>query len=205
MNSTDAKRMVNGQLYQAGASDLVAARKRAHALARAYSQIGTDDRQAQTKALKELFGATGKRLTVEAPLYLDYGSNITVGEDFYANFDCIMLDVAPITIGNNVMFGPRVGLYTAGHPTPADIRNAGYEYGHPITIGNNVWLGGSVSVMPGVTIGDNTVVGGGSVVVKDLPPNVIAAGNPAKVIRPIGAADVAHWQAERDDYDQEMK
>lgn len=144
----------------------------------------------QTDALiKEIIGTHGDSLHIEAPFHCDYGSNIEIGNNFFANYHCVMLDVAKITIGENVMFAPNVSLYTAGHPLHPVSRNSGYEYGLPITIGDNVWLGGNVIVNPGVTIGDNVVVGSGSVVTKDLPDNVVAVGNPCQIIREITDED----------------
>lgn len=121
---------------------------------------------------------------LEPPFRCDYGANITLGKNFYANFNCVVLDVAPVVIGDNVLFAPNVQIYTAGHPLDVKSRvEEGIEFGTPISIGNNVWLGGGVIVCPGVTIGDNSVIGAGSVVTKDVPANVVAAGNPCRVIR----------------------
>lgn len=125
----------------------------------------------------------------EPPFHCEYGSHIEVGENFYANVNCIMLDVGKITIGDNVLFGPNVSIYTAGHPIHPESRNSGYEYGIPVTIGSNVWIGGSCVILPGVSIGNNVVIGAGSVVTKDIPDNVCAAGNPCRVIREITDAD----------------
>lgn len=125
----------------------------------------------------------------EPPLYFEYGKHIQIGKNFFANVNCVMLDVGKITIGDNVLFGPNVSLYTAGHPLHPDSRNSGYEYGIPITIGNNVWIGGSCTILPGVTIGNNVVIGAGSIVTKDIPDNVCAAGNPCRIIREITDAD----------------
>lgn len=125
---------------------------------------------------------------LEPPFRCDYGANITLGKNFYANFNCVVLDVAPVVIGDNVLFAPNVQIYTAGHPLDVKSRvEEGIEFGTPITIGNNVWLGGGVIVCPGVTIGDNSVIGAGSVVTKDVPANVVAAGNPCRVIRTLDA------------------
>lgn len=146
--------------------------------------------------LKQLDAAGIKHkgeLYFEPPFHCEYGKHIQIGENFYANVNCIMLDVAKITIGDNVFFGPNVSLYTAGHPIHYESRNSGYEYGIPITIGNNVWIGGSCVVLPGVTIGDNCVIGAGSVVTKDIPEGVIAAGNPCKVIRSITEEDRKYY------------
>lgn len=125
----------------------------------------------------------------EPPFHCEYGNHIEVGENFYANVNCIMLDVGKITIGDNVLFGPNVSIYTAGHPIHPESRNSGYEYGIPLTIGSNVWIGGSCVILPGVSIGNNVVIGAGSVVTKDIPDNVCAAGNPCRVIREITDAD----------------
>ena len=125
----------------------------------------------------------------EPPFHCEYGNHIEVGENFYANVKCIMLDVGKITIGDNVLFGPNVSIYTAGHPIHPESRNSGYEYGIPVTIGSNVWIGGSCVILPGVSIGNNVVIGAGSVVTKDIPDNVCAAGNPCRVIREITDAD----------------
>lgn len=125
----------------------------------------------------------------EPPFHYEYGNHIEVGENFYANVNCIMLDVGKITIGDNVLFGPNVSIYTAGHPIHPESRNSGYEYGIPVTIGSNVWIGGSCVILPGVSIGNNVVIGAGSVVTKDIPDNVCAAGNPCRVIREITDAD----------------
>ena len=125
----------------------------------------------------------------EPPFHCEYGNHIDVGENFYANVNCIMLDVGKITIGDNVLFGPNVSIYTAGHPIHPESRNSGYEYGIPVTIGSNVWIGGSCVILPGVSIGNNVVIGAGSVVTKDIPDNVCAAGNPCRVIPEITDAD----------------
>lgn len=136
-------------------------------------------------------------LYFEPPFHCEYGSHIKVGKNFYANAYCIMLDVARITIGDDVLFGPSVSLYTAGHPLHPQSRKSGYEYGIPITIGDRVWIGGSCVVMPGVSIGSDTVIGAGSVVTKDIPAGVIAAGNPCRVIRKITEEDRKYYYKDR--------
>lgn len=133
----------------------------------------------------------------EPPFHCEYGSHIEIGEGFYANTGCVMLDVGRITIGDNVLFGPNVSLYTAGHPIHPESRKSGYEYGIPIKIGDNVWIGGSCVVLPGVTIGNNVVIGAGSVVTKDIPDNVCAAGNPCRVIREITEEDRPYYYKDR--------
>lgn len=125
----------------------------------------------------------GEHFTIEQPFLCDYGHNIFLGEDFYANFNCVILDEAPVTFGNHVFVAPNCGFYTAGHPLDAELRNRGLEYARPITIGHNVWIGAQVCVLPGVTIGDNCVIGAGSVVTKDIPAHSLAVGNPCRVVR----------------------
>lgn len=147
--------------------------------------------------VREILGSAGKNVSILPPFYCDYGHHIQVGDNFFANYGCTILDVSPVKIGNNVMFAPRVSIYAAGHPLHPAARNTGYEYGAPVTIGDNVWLGGNVIVAPGVTIGENTVVGAGSVVTKDIPANVIAAGNPCRVIRQITEEDRRYYFKDR--------
>ena len=139
--------------------------------------------------IRDIFGKAGTDVHIEPPFYCDYGKNIEIGNNFFANYNCTFLDVGRIKIGDNVQLAPNVSLYTAGHPVHPDSRNSGYEYGIGITIGDNVWLGGNVVVNPGVHIGNNAVIGSGSVVTKDIPGNVIAAGNPCRVIREITEED----------------
>jgi len=135
--------------------------------------------------LRNLLGKTDGDFTIQAPFWCDYGYNIFIGENFYMNHNCIILDCAKVEFGDNVFIAPNCGFYTAGHPIEAEIRNAGLEYAKPIKVGNNVWIGGNVTVLPGVTIGDNVTIGAGSVVTKDIPSNTVAVGNPCKVIRNI--------------------
>jgi maltose O-acetyltransferase len=143
--------------------------------------------------LKNILGKTGENIWIEAPFHCDYGWNIEVGENFFANYNLTILDVAKVTIGKNVQIAPNVSIYTAGHPIHPDTRNTGYEYGIPITIGDNVWIGGNVVILPGVKIGDNVVIGAGSVVTKDIPENVIAMGNPCKIVREITEEDRSYY------------
>lgn len=169
-----------------------------------YNNTSPEKEEERDKLIREILGKTNGWLRIESPFHCDYGYNIEVGEWFFANYNFIVLDVGKVKIGDNVMMGPNVGIYTAGHPIHPDSRNSGYEYGMDVTIGDNVWIGGSVSIMPGVTIGDNTVIGSGSVVTKDIPANVIAAGNPCKVIREITEEDRDYYYKDRkfdvDDY-----
>lgn len=141
-------------------------------------------------------------VAIMPPFYCDYGFHIEVGENFFANYNCTILDVGKVTIGNNVLFAPNVSIYTAGHPVHPLARNTALEYGIPVTIGDNVWVGGNVVINPGVTIGDNVVIGAGSVVTKDIPANTIAAGNPCRIIREITEEDKKYYYKDRE-FDEE--
>ena len=152
----------------------------------AYNASAPGDREARRRLLEELLGEVGEATEVRPPVYVDYGTNIVIGARTFANFGLVALDVAAIRIGDDVQIGPNVQLLTPTHPVEPTPRREKWEAAKPITIGNNVWLGGGAIVLPGVTIGDNTVVGAGAVVTKDLPADVIAVGNPAKVIGTIG-------------------
>lgn len=143
----------------------------------------------QVSLIRKLFGKTGDSFCITAPFWCDYGYNIEIGENFYSNHNCVILDGARVSFGDNVFIGPDCGFYTAGHPISVEQRNAGLEYAYPITVGSNVWIGGGVKVMPGVTIGDNVVIGSGSIVTKDIPSNVVAAGNPCHIMRTITGTD----------------
>jgi len=165
--------------------EISAAKLRARQLSQKLNATPVEDGEEIRKIVDELFACCGKDLVIKPPFQCDFGYNVFVGESVLINYNCVFLDAAPITIGDNCFIGPMVGLYTVNHPLDPDRRNAGYVYGKPITLGKNVWLGGGVTVLSGVTIGDNSVIGAGSVVTKDIPANVIAAGNPAKVLRPL--------------------
>lgn len=149
---------------------------------------------------KQLFGKTGKSVYVNPPLYVDYGRHVEIGENFYANMDCVFLDVNKIIIGNNVMLGPRVGFYTAGHPIDAEIRNQELEFGLPIVVEDNVWIGANATILPGVTIGKNSIIAAGAVVTKNVPTNTIVGGNPAKVIREVSETDKKIWKEKLEAY-----
>ena len=148
------------------------------------------------RLVKELFGKSDKAF-VNPPFYCDYGFHIETGKNFFANYNCTIIDVARVTIGDNCQFAPNVSIYTAGHPVHPDSRNSLYEYGIGVTIGDNVWIGGSTVILPGVHIGSNTVIGAGSVVTKDIPDWVVAAGNPCKVIRKITEEDRRYYYKDR--------
>jgi len=158
-------------------------------------QLNTADRS-DYKTLMEITAnllGKGEGAFINPPFYCDYGFNIEVGRNFFANYNCTILDVAKVKIGNDCQFAPNVSIYTAGHPVHPETRKSGYEFGMPVTIGDNCWLGGGTIVCPGVTIGDNVVIGAGSVVTKDVPSNVIAAGNPCRVIRKITDEDKKYY------------
>lgn len=180
---TMKQRMLAGELYHADDPELTAGAERAVRLQAEYNAAFPVDAERASAILAELIGSLGANVVVKAPLSVDYGSNITIGEGTFVNVGLVALDVTPITIGANCQIGPNVQLLTPTHPLDPEPRRAGYEAGEPITLGDNVWLGGGVIVCPGVTIGENTVVGAGAVVTKDLPANVVAVGNPARVIR----------------------
>ena len=154
-----------------------------------YNLCRPDETEKIEKSIRRILGKAGKNVNVLAPFHCDYGSHIEVGDNFMANYNCVILDVGKVIIGDNVMFGPNVSLLTAGHPVHPGSRNSGYEYGIGINIGNNVWVGGNTVVNPGVSIGDNAVIGSGSVVTKDIPANVVAVGNPCRVLRTITEED----------------
>lgn len=148
--------------------------------------------------IREILGSAGKNLTILPPFHCDYGFNITIGDNFFSNYNLVILDGASVTIGNNVFIAPNVGIYTAGHTVHYKTRSAGYEYAIPITIGDDVWIGGNVAICPGVHIGSRCVIGAGSVVTKDIPDDVIAAGNPCRVIREITDDDMRFYFKNRE-------
>lgn len=158
--------------------------KRARILTQELNTVDRADFDAIQKIVKELFGKS-ENAFVNPPFYCDYGFHIEVGKNFFANYNCTILDVAKVTIGDNCQMAPNVAIYTAGHPVHPETRNSGYEYGKAVSIGDNVWIGGNTVICPGVHIGNNVVIGAGSVVTKDIPDMVIAAGNPCRVIRSI--------------------
>lgn len=175
--------MLAGEYYKASDEALTLERRKAQSLQYRIN-ISTDPKGEECKAmLAQLLPNCSRNIIIRPPFYVDYGSNITCGDKCYFNYDCILLDVAPITIGRNCLFAPRVQLLTATHPVEADLRREDLEYGAPIRIGDDCWLGGGVIVCPGVTIGDRVVIGAGSVVTKDIPSDSVAVGNPARVIR----------------------
>lgn len=188
---TEYEKMVAGELYSALDPELTHMRKIARELADKINASTLDLRGEDPRLdlCKKLFGRVGKNLWIQPPFHCDYGKNIFLGDNVYINFGCIFLDVAKVTLGSNVFLGPNVQIYTATHLLIAEERNQGLESGKPITIQDNVWIGGSVVLCPGVTIGEGSVIGAGSVVTKDIPARVVAVGNPARVIRPVSETD----------------
>lgn len=182
------ERMQAGDLYIADDPQLEADSLRAASLADQYNRLGPQNPGAAAPLLAELLGSIGEQTIIRPPLYVDYGKYITVGARTFINYNFTALDVAPITIGDDVQIGPNVQLLTPTHPLAAGPRRDKLEAAKPISIGNNVWLGGGVIVLPGVSIGENTVVGAGAVVTRDLPANVVAVGNPARVVRDLPEA-----------------
>lgn len=187
------ERMLSGLPYKAWLDGLSEERMENKKKIYEFNMCRPNEQQKIEKLTREILNKTGSEVHIETPFHCDYGKNIEVGDNFFANYNCTILDVGKVVIGDNVQFSPNVSLYTAGHPIHPDSRNSGYEYGIEITIGNNVWLGGNVVVNPGVHIGNNVVVGSGSVVTKDIPDNMIAMGNPCKVIREITEEDRKYY------------
>lgn len=190
---TQKERMLAGLLYDPSDKELKDARRQAKHLTYLYNTCDPTDYERRAALMKELIGEQAEHVWIEAPFYCDYGKNIEFGEEFYSNVNCVILDVAKVRIGDYVMFGPNVGVYTAGHPIHPENRCSGWEYGREITIGNRVWVGAGTQINPGVTIGNDVVIGSGSVVTKDIPDGVIAAGSPAKVIRSITEEDKKYY------------
>lgn len=179
-------KMLAGEIYDANYDkELILLRMDAKELCYEYNNARPKDAEKKKEILEKLLQKPVKSCLIEPNFYCDYGFNIELGENFYSNHNLVLLDANKIKFGDNVFIGPNCGFYTSGHPIDYETRNKGLEYAKPITVGNNVWFGGNVCVMPGVTIGDNVVIGGGSVVTKDIPSNVVAVGNPCKVMKEI--------------------
>jgi maltose O-acetyltransferase len=181
---TEREKMLAGELYDPLDAELVAARQRARDLCQDLNATREAQQDERRRILRALLGSGGDSVWMQPPFYCDYGSNILLGERVFFNFNCVVLDVCRVTIGGFSMFGPAVQIYTATHPLNADLRRR-QEFARPITIGHDVWVGGGAILCPGVTIGERTVIGAGSVVTRDLPAGVFAAGNPCRVIREI--------------------
>jgi maltose O-acetyltransferase len=181
---TEWEKMLAGELYDPLDPELVAARDRARDLCQDLNATREGQREERRRILRELFGAGGDDVWMQPPFFCDYGTNIRLGKKCFFNFNCIVLDVCPVTIGDYTLFGPAVQIYTATHPLDAMLRRT-QESGKPVTIGSDVWVGGGAIILPGVTIGSRCVIGAGSVVTRDIPDGVFAAGNPCRVVRPI--------------------
>lgn len=188
--------MLTGAMYDDLTPELVAAREKTVLLTNKYNATFGQTEVRRTEVLRELLYSIGEGVFFEPTFRCEFGFNITIGNNFYANFDCVMLDGGGIEIGDNVLFGPKVGIYTSNHALDAQERVKGGCYAKKVTIGNNVWVGAGVHINQGVTIGDNTVIGSGSVITKDIPANVIAAGVPCRVIREITDADKTGFKSE---------
>ena len=186
---SEREKMLAGELYNALDPELSALRRRARQLTHELNHSRDDEVERRETILKHLFGITDHLPWLEPPFYCDYGVNIRMGERVFFNFNCVVLDVAEVTIGDRVLFASNVQIYTATHPIHPVDRAAGLEYGKPIRIGSDVWVGGGAIICPGVTIGEGSVIGAGSVVTRDIPPNVVAVGNPCRVLRAITDSD----------------
>lgn len=183
---SEKDKMLSGSLYDANYDpDLIAERKNCKVVLHEINALSPFSDEKRYELFRKILGKTNGQFIIESPFHCDYGYNIELGENFYMNVNCVILDEAKITFGNNVFIAPNCAFYTAGHPLDVEQRNRGLEYAKPIIVGNNVWIGGNVIVVPGVTIGNNCVIGAGSVVTKDIPDNSLAVGNPCKVIRKI--------------------
>lgn len=187
---TEKEKARAGLLYDTNYNEeMISERMKAAELCYDYNKLRPSQTDEKNRILGRLFGSVGKDCAIVQPLHVDYGYNIEVGNNFFANFNFVVLDEAKVTIGDNVFIAPNVGIYCAGHPFDVELRNSGLEYAFPVTIGDNVWIGAGVQILPGVTIGSGTTIAAGSVVSKDIPSNVIAAGNPCRVIREISEID----------------
>ncbi len=187
---TEKEKMAKQMLYDANYDlEILEERKKAKDLCFEFNMMLPSETEEQKEIIRKLNIKTKDNFFITAPFYCDYGYNIELGENFYANHNLVILDAAKVKFGDNVFVAPDCGFHTAGHPVDYERRNQGLEYAYPITVGDNVWIGAGVHVMPGVTIGSNVVIGGGSVVVKDIPDNCVAVGNPCKVIREITEED----------------
>ncbi len=180
---TEKTKMLAGELYQSADPELVADAKRAQRLIAQYNATSGEETETRSALLRQLFDSVGDGTIIRPYFACDYGYNIRLGRNTFINFNCVFLDCAPIEIGDNLQMGPAVQIYTATHPLEADVRRSGLEYARPIRIGHDVWIGGGAIILPGVTIGDRSVIGAGSVVVHDVPAAKVVVGNPARIIR----------------------
>ncbi len=183
MGKTEREKMLAGEPYRPGDPDLqagIAAAKRWMAV---YNAAGTATVAERLVLLRQLFARVGDSAVIRPPFFCDYGANITLGDNVFLNFNCVILDVAAVSIGTGTQIGPAVQIYAADHPRDPAMRAAGLELGRPVTIGRNVWIGGGAILLPGVTVGDDAIIGAGAVVTRDVPPGATAVGNPARLLR----------------------
>jgi len=181
---TERQKMLIGDLYDPLDAELTSARERARDLCQALNATREAEQEVRRRILSELFGKGGETVIMQPPFYCDYGSNIELGERVFFNFNCVVLDVCPVRIGDFTLFGPAAQILTPMHPFNASLRRK-QEYGKPVEIGSDVWVGGGALILPGVRVGSRTIIGAGSVVTRDIPDGVLAAGNPCRVIREI--------------------
>lgn len=188
---TEKEKRAAGLLYDAGNDpELLDELMRCKDLCFEYNYLLRPTQTRERDALmRRILGGTGERFLIQSPFWCDFGCNTVIGENFYANHNCVILDTAPVVFGANVLVGPDCGFYAAGHPLDADLRRRGLEFARPITVGDDVWFGGGVRVLPGVSIGAGSIIGAGSVVTRDIPAGVVAAGNPCRILRPAGRED----------------
>lgn len=201
----DYQEMLLGNLYLAG--NILPENKSIHGkkIIQKINNTPIEEKETIVALERQVFGETGDNLYVTPPFQVDYGRHVEIGNNFYANMDCIFLDVNKIKIGNNVMVGPCVSFYTAGHPIDPQIRIEELEFGLPITVEDNVWIGGSATILPGVTIGKNSIIAAGAVVTKDVAANTIFGGNPAQLIRAINEEDNHYWNKKKEEYQSRLK
>lgn len=192
---TEKEKCNTGQLYNANYdTELLKERSNCKDLCFKFNQLLPSNEEEQTKLLKKIIGKTGNSFVITAPFWCDYGYNIEIGENFYTNHNCVILDGAKVTFGDNVFIAPNCCFSTAGHPIDFTQRNEGLEFAYPIKVGNNVWIGAGVTILPGITIGDNVIIGAGSVVTRDIPTGVIAVGNPCRILRKINNKDTLKYR-----------
>lgn len=200
---TQKERMLAGLVYKVMDPELRKEHHQAKERTRRLNATLETEEDLRRQLVQEIFGAAGEGAYIEPPFHCDYGIHTTVGKNFYANYNCMILDTAAVTIGDNVMLAPNVNIYAASHPIDSAVRASGLEVSKPVTIGDNVWIGGNSVVCPGVTVGSNVVIGAGSVVCKDIPDNVVAAGNPCRVIREITEDEKQFWQKQAEAWNAE--
>ncbi len=201
---TEKERMLSGKLYNPYLVHDNTWEKNRETLEK-FNNLSYKDAKEGIRLLQGIFGHLEDDAVIVPPFYCDKGPQIYIGKHFYANTGLLILDEAPVRIGDHVFLAPRVSIYTAGHPIDANVRNMDLEYAKPVTIGDDVWIGGNVTVNPGVTIGSNVVIGSGSVVTKDIPSGVVAAGNPCRIIRQITEEDAVYWNRELAKYQEDRK